>query len=141
MPAEDVREMRPDFDITVHTPISENCGGVVEPLLAGVPTIAGRIGGLPEAVIDGISGKLVAIRRPQELASAVLDVLDKEEHYRRLARVGRELARTMFDIRRTSKEIYEIYRHILDRDHPSPPAFDSLSYARTWGQAVPIEAR
>src|ERR1039458_8565691 len=42
-----------DFDVAVHVPLSENCGGVLEPLLAGIPTVAGLIGGLPELVIEG----------------------------------------------------------------------------------------
>jgi len=136
--AEEIRRMWPDFDVAVHVPTSENCGGVVEPLLAAVPTIAGRAGGLPEVVIDGLTGKLVVIRDPQELARAVLDVLDDPEHYRRLARAGQDLAGTMFNVRRTAREIYEIYRHILDSNHPRPPEFDSMAHVR--GAAVPVSS-
>src|ERR1035437_450540 len=59
VPPEEVRRVWPDFDVAVHVPTSENCGGVVEPLLATVPTIAGRVGGLPDVVIDGLPGTLV----------------------------------------------------------------------------------
>jgi glycosyltransferase involved in cell wall biosynthesis len=124
MPIEDLRRMWPDFDVAVHVPISENCGGVGEPLLAGVPTIAGRVGGLPEVVVDGLTGKLVGIRDPQELARAILHVIDGREHYRALAQTGGELIRTMFDIRRTSRELLEIYRHVLDGSRPQPAEFD-----------------
>ena len=48
--ADEVAQSWPDYDCAVHVPLSENCGGVVEPLLAGVPTIAGNVGGLPEVV-------------------------------------------------------------------------------------------
>src|ERR1700688_665203 len=76
----DIREVGsswPDFDCAVHVPLSENCGGVVEPLLSGVPTIAGQVGGLPEVVQEAITGRLVPTRDPQLLAQAVLDVLDR----------------------------------------------------------------
>lgn len=129
LPQEEIRGAWPDFDVAVHVPTSENCGGVVEPLLAGVPTIAGRVGGLPEVVIDGLTGKLVGIRDPEELAQAVLDVLDDQEHHRELARVGRRLVGTMFDVKRTAREVFEIYRHILDAGYPRPLEFDSLARA------------
>jgi glycosyltransferase involved in cell wall biosynthesis len=130
VPLEEIRRMWPDFDVAVHVPTSENCGGVIEPMLAGVPTIAGRVGGLPEVVIDGLTGKLVGIRDPHELARAVLNVLDDQEHYRGLARVGRNLVGTMFGVQRTAREVFEIYGHILDTSYPQPPEFDSMAYLR-----------
>jgi glycosyltransferase involved in cell wall biosynthesis len=130
IPPEEIRRLWPDFDVAVHVPTSENCGGVVEPLLAAVPTIAGRVGGLPEVVIDGLTGKLVGIRDPQELARAVLNVLDEQEHYRGLARGGRELVGTMFNVQRTAREVFEIYGHVLDASYPRPREFDSMAYLR-----------
>jgi glycosyltransferase involved in cell wall biosynthesis len=119
-----------DFDVAVHVPLSENCGGVLEPLLAGIPVIGGRVGGIPELVIDGITGKLVPPRNPLLLAEAVRDVLAALQQYRDLAAVGRSLVRTMFDVSRTSGEIYQIYRHVLDASSPRPSAFDSAEEAR-----------
>jgi len=103
----------PDFDCAVHVPLSENCGGVVEPLLAGVPTIAGEVGGLPEVVQEAITGRLVPTRDPQLLAQAVLDVMDRVDEYRRMAEHGRQLVSVMFDAARCSGEVLSIYRHIL----------------------------
>jgi glycosyltransferase involved in cell wall biosynthesis len=109
-----VRSCWPDFDCAAHVPLSENCGGVMEPLLAGVPTVAGRVGGLPELVVDGVTGRTVPIRRPGELARAVLEVLNNLERYRAMAAVGREWVRSMFDVRRTAQETLEIYRTVLE---------------------------
>jgi glycosyltransferase involved in cell wall biosynthesis len=130
MPISEIRRMIGDFDVAVHVPISENCGGVGEPLLANVPVIAGRVGGLPEVVVDGVTGKLVGIRDPQALAQAITHVLDFPEHYNALARAGHELVDTLFDVRRTAREVFEIYRHVLDDRYPRPTAFDSLAYLR-----------
>jgi len=142
LPMEEIRQMWPEFDVAVHVPISENCGGVVEPLLAAVPTVAGRVGGLPEVVVDGVTGKLVGIRDPQELARSVLEVLDNQDHYRRLARMGSDLAGTMFGVQRTAREVFEIYGHVLDANYPRPAEFDSMAYVRglvgpTSPEAVP----
>src|ERR1700722_5390540 len=94
-----------DFDVAVHVPLSENCGGVLEPLLAGIPTVAGLVGGLPELVVDGVTGKTVPTRNPAALARAVNEVLSDLPRYRELAQAGRRLVRTMFDVSRTGHEI------------------------------------
>lgn len=112
----------PDFDCAVHVPLSENCGGVVEPLLSGVPTIAGDVGGLPEVVQPGKTGKLVPIRRPDLLAKAVLDVLDNYDSYKHMADLGRELVSVMFNAERCASEVACIYRHILFGER-RPPEF------------------
>jgi glycosyltransferase involved in cell wall biosynthesis len=113
----------PDFDCAIHVPLSENCGGVVEPLLAEIPTIAGEVGGLPEVVQEAVTGRLVAARNPELLAQAVLDVLDRIDEYKRMARRGRQLVSVMFDPERCSHEVLSIYRHIL-LSEPRPESFD-----------------
>jgi len=112
----------PDFDCAVHVPLSENCGGVVEPLLSAVPTIAGEVGGLPEVVHPGQTGGMVPIRRPELLAKALLDVLDHYSEYKRMAYLGRELASAMFNAERCTNEVLSIYRHILFGE-TRPPEF------------------
>ncbi len=120
---DDIAAAWPDFDCAVHVPLSENCGGVIEPLLAGVPTIAARVGGLPEIVKDGVTGKTVNVRRPEELAHAILEVLDDLERYRALARKGRDLVRNLFDVRRTAAEVLQVYREVLERRDAVPSIF------------------
>jgi glycosyltransferase involved in cell wall biosynthesis len=129
LPYEQITRSWPDFDCAVHVPLSENCGGVLEPLLAGVPVIAGRVGGLPELVIEGATGKTVPIRKPTELAAAILEVLTRRDHYRQLSVSGRKLATIMFDVRRTAAEVHEIYHHIINGSRPRPCQFDSLRLA------------
>jgi glycosyltransferase involved in cell wall biosynthesis len=102
----------------------------VEPLLAGVPTIASSVGGLTEVVQQGITGVVVPPREPSALAAATLSVLDDLSAQRRKAMFGRRLVQVMFDVVRTSAEIQEIYRHILDSGEPRPPEFDPFRFTR-----------
>jgi glycosyltransferase involved in cell wall biosynthesis len=127
LPVEEIRQMWPDFDIAVHVPISENCGGVGEPMLAGVPTIAGRVGGLPEVVIDGVTGTLVPTRQPEELARAILRVLSSPGHYLELAKNARALLLRMISTERTAKEILDIYTHVLKLGEKAPRRFDPFA--------------
>jgi glycosyltransferase involved in cell wall biosynthesis len=119
---EEVALCWPDFDCAIHVPLSENCGGVVEPLLAGVPTIAGEVGGLPEVVQEGVTGRLVTARNPRLLAHAVLEVLYRLDEHKRMAQRGRQLVSVMFDPERCTQEVLSIYRHIL-LDEPRPEDF------------------
>jgi glycosyltransferase involved in cell wall biosynthesis len=125
--AQDVARSWPDFDCAVHVPLSENCGGVVEPLLSAVPTIAGNVGGLPEVVMPGLTGELVPTRKPKLLADAVLNALDQRDEFRRMAKQGRQLTKVMFDVTRCGNEVLSIYRHLLFKA-PRPVSFDSEQF-------------
>jgi glycosyltransferase involved in cell wall biosynthesis len=125
--SKEVAESWPDFDCAVHVPISENCGGVVEPLLCEIPTIAGEVGGLPEVVLEGRTGKLVAARRPESLAEGILEVMQEYERYKRMAQLGRKLVSVMFDPQRCAAEIHSIYQHVLF-GHKPPAEFDAQQF-------------
>ena len=95
-----VRQAWPDFDCAIHVPLSENTGGVTEPMFAGVPTIASRVGGLQEVIIDGVTGKTVPPRHPEKLADAILEVL---ENLAKIQRYGGHWFQTNArDVRRPS---------------------------------------
>ena len=64
------------LDVLVAPSRQEPFGTVLaEAMAAGTPVVATRVGGLAEVVADGVTGRLVAPGRPDELASAVLEVL------------------------------------------------------------------
>jgi glycosyltransferase involved in cell wall biosynthesis len=120
-----VKQAWPDFDCAIHVPLSENTGGVTEPMFAGVPTIASRVGGLPEVILDGITGKIVPPRRPGELADAILEVLANLQAYKEMALTGSRLTREMYDVGRTAEEVFQAYGNILNPELPRPVRFDS----------------
>jgi len=112
-PRDDVPSIYADLDLALHPSLSENVGGAVESLLAACPTVASNVGGLPDLVQDGVTGWLVPPRRPDLLAEAMLDALAHPEEAHRRAHRGRELARVMFDVNRTGREIVAIYGKLM----------------------------
>lgn len=52
---------------------------IYEAFLIGVPVIASRIGGIPELVVDGVSGLLVTPGNKEELVSAMRRIHDERE--------------------------------------------------------------
>ena len=67
-----------------------------EAALAGAPSLATQVGGIPEAVIDGETGLLVEPGNFEALTAAALRLLEDESLRSRLAQNGAQRARTHF---------------------------------------------
>ncbi len=69
---------------------------LLEGAARGKPLIGGRHGGVPEIVEDGVTGYLVDGRDPQDIAAAVLRVLNASDRGRSLGAVARDKVRGGF---------------------------------------------
>jgi glycosyltransferase involved in cell wall biosynthesis len=110
----DIPALYPDLDLVVVPSHSENLGGAVEPFLSGVPVIAANVGGLPDLVQEGISGRLVPPRNPLAIADAILTSLQNRAEAQRLAAAGHKMTRQLFNVERTAREVSQIYRKLVD---------------------------
>lgn len=115
IPQTEIAKIWQEFDLALHLPSSENCGGVIEPLLNRVPVIASAIGGLPEIIRPGETGYLVQKRRKEDVVQKLREALLEKEASLALAQNGKRLVQNLFDIKRTSKEISDIYKTILEK--------------------------
>jgi glycosyltransferase involved in cell wall biosynthesis len=109
----DIPAIYPDLDLAVVPSYSENCGGAIEPLLSGVPVVATNVGGLPDLIQENKTGWLVPPRNPKDLAHAILEALQNPAESRRRALEGQKLARTMFEVETTGREVAAVYEKIL----------------------------
>lgn len=66
------------------------CVAAHEAMVAGLPVIASRVGELPETIVDGVSGLLVAPGDPDQLANAIVQLVNKPERLAELGAAGRE---------------------------------------------------
>jgi glycosyltransferase involved in cell wall biosynthesis len=79
------------LDVLVLPSYEEPFGTVLaEAMAVGTPVVAARVDGLPEVVVDGVTGRLVEPGNPQRLAEAVLDVLAHRERMGGAARTRAE---------------------------------------------------
>jgi glycosyltransferase involved in cell wall biosynthesis len=83
---------------------------VLEAMRAGLPVVASRVGGVPEAVSDGVSGMLVAPGRPAELAEALCRLLDDYSLRTRLGFEARRAYEDRFKFERVAVETLGVYR-------------------------------
>jgi phosphatidylinositol alpha-1,6-mannosyltransferase len=77
----------------------------VEASASGLPVVAGRAGGVPDAVRDGETGILVDPRDPGAAALAIQRILEEPDLARRLGETGRRAAETMYNWDRVARTL------------------------------------
>jgi glycosyltransferase involved in cell wall biosynthesis len=88
---------------------------VVEAAASGLPVVASRHAGIPEAVAHGRSGLLVAEGAAEPLAQALTELLGSPDLRRGFARGSRALASERFDYRRQMQRLQAHYRWVIGR--------------------------
>ena len=73
----------------------------------GVPAVGSRTGGVPEAVVDGETGIIVAEESPMDLADALTLLYRKPEVRKQMGRAARERARRLFSPKTIASRIRE----------------------------------
>ena len=82
---------------------------ILEAFACGVPVIGSRIGGIPELVIDGVSGYTVAQNDPPALAQRMLELASAPAAARELGRAARAKVVAGFDPGRHLDGIGRLY--------------------------------
>ena len=120
---EDVADLLPALDVFVlgsrfeGLPIS-----LLEAMAAEVACVATSVGGIPEAITDGIEGRLVPPGEPGALADALTELLLDPARRAALATAGRERVTAQFSIDRAVQRTEELYAQLLGAG--DPPATD-----------------
>lgn len=101
---------------------------LLEAMASGLPCVATQVGGIPEALEDGVTGILVSPRDPQALAAALLRLQRDEELARRMGAAGRRRVEEHFDVRQMVARYEQIYLESCGlisaplRQHSNSPA-------------------
>ena len=82
---------------------------LMEALAAGVPTVTTRITGIPELVIDGVTGLLITPGRADQLADAFERLAADPELRQRLSVAGRQKVRDEFELRLVGEQLAKVY--------------------------------
>jgi phosphatidyl-myo-inositol dimannoside synthase len=81
---------------------------LVEAAATSLPVVAGREGGMPEAVVDGVTGFLADPYDPESLAHAIQSLLDAPELAARLGAEGRRVAESRYSWQRVARDLRAI---------------------------------
>ncbi|MEM4283847.1 MAG: glycosyltransferase family 4 protein [Candidatus Caldarchaeum sp.] len=88
---------------------------LIEAMLAGLPVIATRVGGVPELVEDGVTGLLVPPKDALTLRSALERLLSSAETRQRMGEAGRHRALEHFTVEQMINRVRVLY-HDLERE-------------------------
>ncbi|MEX1039535.1 MAG: glycosyltransferase family 4 protein [Pirellulaceae bacterium] len=113
---DDIPGIMQALDLLVACPTNEPFGLTVpEAMAAGLPTVATRVGGLRESIVDGQTGYLVSPRDVTGLADAIIRVLADPAHAAELGAQGRQRFLELFDIQKSMDRHVEIFRMVCQR--------------------------
>ena len=111
---DDLPRILPCLDLLAHPALMEGLGvSLLQAASVGIPIVASRAGGIPEAVRDGINGLLVQPGNSEDLGRAVARVLGDRELALRLGESGRELVAREFSVDCMVEGNLRVYRELL----------------------------
>lgn len=88
---------------------------ILEAMSCGVPVVASRVGGTPELINDGVTGRMVEASDPDALARALVDYFDDPALARRHGRAGRQRIEQTFSLERMIDAYHQLYLAQLGR--------------------------
>lgn len=88
---------------------------LMEALSVGVPVVATAVGGARDAIDDGVEGFLVAPGRPDQLAAAIIRVVEDRDLLARMTEAARRTGHR-YDIRRAVERTETLYRRLAGHD-------------------------
>jgi glycosyltransferase involved in cell wall biosynthesis len=116
----DVAEVMAALDVLVLPSIRSEATSQVIPqaLAVGTPVVATTVGGSPEIIRDGETGRLVVPGDADALAEGILDLLLDPERARAMAVAGQSLVCERFTIDATMTATTGVYDELLARRRP-----------------------
>jgi glycosyltransferase involved in cell wall biosynthesis len=114
---ERVRDLLGISDIFVLPSRSEGLSNaLLEAMESSVPCIATDVGGNPEIVVDGVTGRVVPSEDPERLAQAILDLVADREGARRMGEAGRRRVIEKFTVAAMAAQVVKSYEMLLGRE-------------------------
>ena len=93
------------------------CVALLEAQVEGVPVVATAVGGVPEVVTDGVTGRLVPPGNPSAMAAALLEALERPDRAKRWAEQA-HLGVMQFDVERMIERTLAEYERCLASRRP-----------------------
>jgi glycosyltransferase involved in cell wall biosynthesis len=94
----DVRNLLPRYRAYVHASYLESQSlAIIEAMAAGLPVVAGKVGGISELCDDGVEARFWSLDHPAEAAATLINLLDCEPARMKTAQAASERFQRDFD--------------------------------------------
>jgi len=107
---------------------------ILEAAFAGRPAIGANVDGIPEAILDRVTGILVPAESPAALAEAMTRVIADAPMRARMGLAAQKRARAEFTIAKSADDMMRRYREIQDRRRQSQG--HALRWLRPYGNLL-----
>ena len=123
----DLASVYADLDAVVISSHNEGTpASLIEAMATGCPVVSTRVGGVPDLISDGETGRLVAPGDREALAAALLELFREPEHTARMAELAQRQVLERHQARRLVADVDRLYRQLLTAaGHPWPAALSS----------------
>lgn len=95
---------------------------ILEAMQSGLPCVATRVSGHPEAIEDGVNGYLVPLDQPQAMADAALRILEDPALGATLGARAKATVAERFGAERQAREYLGVYAEMTAADRAPVPA-------------------
>jgi N-acetyl-alpha-D-glucosaminyl L-malate synthase BshA len=113
---ESVNELLPVADLMLMPSELESFGlAALEAMACKVPTIATNVGGVPELIEDGVTGRLFPVGATESMANAAIDLLTHAEKLEAMANAGRASAQAKYCASKIIPLYEKYYEEVLNR--------------------------
>ena len=120
---QDVSSLLRKADFFILSSISEGISlTLLEAMASGLPIVATDVGGNREVVADGTTGLLVPPRSPEQLAGAILQLLNDPARIRQMGIAARQRVEDEFNLRTVVSEYENLYIKLLNEAGRLRPA-------------------
>jgi glycosyltransferase involved in cell wall biosynthesis len=110
---DDVDRLLPAFDVFCLSSHMEGLGTIVLDAMAFArPVVATAAGGIPESVVDGVTGRLTPTRDDAALAAALLELIEDPARALSLGQAGRRRFEECFSAERMVAETLAVYAEV-----------------------------
>ena len=113
---EDIHRVLPNLYLVAHPAHAEGMGvALLQAAACGVPVVASKVGGIPEATLDGEHGVLMQPGDSEQLCVAIKTLIDSPSLRESFSQRARERMVKEFSIASMSQEYFNLYQSLSSK--------------------------